>query len=116
MGTAAYQEQVAEINIGIYEETAAKWRLVLEREMELESARPLAKSEAVRRIMEQENPDTGKPHSATSAEKVVEADPEYADFLRTLRDVVIQKHAAAAAMEAARLRAKLAVALAGGVQ
>lgn len=105
---------LAEVSIALYEETAAKWRLCLEREMELESARPLVKSEAVRRIMETENPDTGKPHSATSAEKVVESDAEYAEFLRTLRGVVINKHEAAAATEAAKLRAKLALVLAGG--
>jgi hypothetical protein len=115
MGVTTYEREAAEV-IAEYEDKAALWRQHLEREMELEAARPIAKAAAVRRIMETENPDTGKPHSATSAEKVVESDAEYAEFLKTLRGVTLNKHAAYSAVVAANLRAELAIALAGGVR
>lgn len=84
------------------------------REMELEAARPVAKLEAIRRVMEGENPDTGKPHSFSSAEKAVETDAEYGTFLKTLRDVVLEKNLAWGKLEAACLRARLGIALVGG--
>lgn len=90
-----------------------RWAALVHREQELEAARPVAKLEAIRRIMGTENEDTGKPHSYSSAEKAVETDPEYSGYLKTVRDVVLEKNTTYAKLDAARLRAKLGVALAG---
>lgn len=105
----------AEGIIGDVEKHGERWAALAHREDELESRRPLAKVEAIRRIMGTDNPDTGKAHSASSAEKVVETDPEYFAFLQTQRDVTREKNEAWVWLEAARLRARLYVALAGGV-
>jgi hypothetical protein len=43
--------------------------------------KPVEKMAAIARIMTGSNPLTGKGHSASSAEAIVETDPEYAAFL-----------------------------------
>ena len=53
------------------------------------------------------NPLSGKPHSASSAEAVVETDPEYAAFLKRRRAAAVTKQVAYGRMESARLRAEL---------
>jgi hypothetical protein len=73
---------------------------------QLEDDRSLIKPEAIRRIME------SRGIAATPAEKIVEADPEYAAHRAKQRDAEVVKWAAAAQYEAAKLRAKLDVALA----
>lgn len=74
------------------------------REMELEAGRALAKAAAIRRIMDGEpNALTSKPHSASSAEAIVEADPQYAAYLAEQRDAVIAKITAQASYDAAVL-------------
>ena len=81
-------------------------------EMELEDGRPAQKSAAVRRLMGTDNPETSKPHSASSAEKIVETDAEYAAYRRTQYSAVVEKARAYGERDAALLRAKLTVALA----
>lgn len=73
---------------------------------ELEDERALIKPQAIRRLM-----DSGAASSATAAYKIVEADPEYAAHRRTQRDAEIEKWAAAASYESAKLTAALDVAL-----
>jgi hypothetical protein len=77
-------------------------------EMELEARKPSEKSDAVRRLIGSENPETGKAHSASSAEKIVETDRDYADFLATMRDAVAAKIVARAAYDAAVCAGRLA--------
>lgn len=77
------------------------------RESELEDERCFVKRDAIRRIMQQPNDETGKPHSASSAEKVVETDSEYAAFRKTQRDAVIATQLARGRFYAAKLRAEL---------
>ena len=80
-------------------------------EMDLEATRAVEKDAAIRRIMEQPNPlNNDKAHSATSAEKLVEGDAEYAAYLRHQRETVHQKNIAFTSMTGARLRAELAIA------
>lgn len=43
--------------------------------------RALEKRAAILRLMSSDNPLTGKPHSASSAEAIVESDAEYAAYL-----------------------------------
>ena len=79
------------------------------REQALEDDRPAAKSAATLRLIGTLNPETGKPHSASSAKDVVETDPEYAEYRRQQRAAVMATEMARGAYEAAKLRAKLAV-------
>lgn len=81
------------------------------RVQELEDERAIVKSQAVRRLMLTNNEDTGKQHSASSAEKIVEVDGEYAAHRKLQRDAEVEKQRAYAQYEAAKLRAKLAVVL-----
>jgi len=75
----------------------------------LEDGRALAKADAIRRLMEQPNAETGKMHSASSAEKIVESDAEYAAYRARQREVEVEKHRAWAAYEAAKLNAQLVI-------
>lgn len=79
-------------------------------EMEVEANRPEHKLAAIRRIMATENTLTGKPHSASSAEAIVETDPEYRAYLKAQSEVVVQKNHAYNLAIGARLRAQLAIA------
>jgi hypothetical protein len=83
----------------------------IERVMQLEDGRSLVKAEAIRRMVGTENPLNGKPHSASSAEAIVESDAEYASYRKQQRDAEVEKHRAYAAYEAAKLGARLAVEL-----
>lgn len=82
------------------------------RESELEDDRCFAKRDAIRRIMQLPNEETGKPHSASSAEKVVETDSEYAAFRKTQREAVVATQLARGRFYASRLRAELEIAVA----
>lgn len=75
-------------------------------EMELEDERSILKSYAVRRIMVRDS------LAATPAEKIVETDEEYAAHREKQHEAVVEKARAFGALDAAKLRAKLSVALA----
>lgn len=88
-------------------ETAATWVSdALNDIARLEDERALIKPEAIRRIME------SRGMAATPAEKIVEADPEYAAHRAKQRDAEVVKWAAVAKYEASKLTAKLDVSLA----
>jgi len=80
-------------------------------EQRLEDERCTAKRDAIVRIMQSENPLTGKAHSASSAEAVVETDAEYAAYRKSQRQAVLDTQCAFADYEAAKLTAQLEVAL-----
>lgn len=80
-------------------------------ELKLEAERPACKLAAIQRLMLELNTLTGGPHSATSAERIVETDPAYAAHLETQRQTVVGKNNAATVMESARLRAELLIAV-----
>lgn len=84
-------------------------------EMRLEDMRPLVKRAAVLRIMQTPNDLTGKPHSASSAEAIVESDAVYMQHREHQRAQVIEVQTKWAEYEAARLEASLAVELAGAL-
>ena len=71
------------------------------------------KAEAIGRLMNETNPQSreGKPHSASSAEAVVETDHEYKAYLVNARNIVHSKLRAQTAADSARLRAELHIAL-----
>lgn len=99
-------EQNARASIAAIE-TAATWVAdALNMVAQLEDERALIKPEAIRRIME------SRGLAATPAEKIVESDPEYAAHRAKQRDAEVIKWSAVAQYEAAKLRAKLDVALA----
>lgn len=82
------------------------------REMELEYLRSVRKIDAIRRIMDSgPNPASGKPHSFSSAEAIVETDAEYAAHLGVQRDVAQKRIIMRARAWAARQGAALATAL-----
>lgn len=85
------------------------------REMEVEDLRPLAKHDAIKRIMATTNELTGKPHSASSAEAIVESDADYKSYLSIKRETVAEKIRARATYDAAVARAALATGALAGV-
>lgn len=80
---------------------------------ELEDSRAEVKVNAIMRIMGNgENPLTKKPHSAASAEAIVETDAEYMALRKAQADAEIERWRALARYEASKLSARLAVDLA----
>lgn len=107
-------EQVAQLSIDEYDKAGADHARLCTRELELENDRPIIKRQAITRLMAQENPQTStaekpKMHSASSAEAIVEADPEYMAHLGAQRTVVFEKNMAYTRLTSARLRAELAI-------
>ena len=78
----------------------------------LANRRPLVKAGAIGRLMQATNANTGKLHSATSAEAVVELDDEFTRHREIEREAEVDRWRSLAAYEAAKLTAKLEVALA----
>ena len=85
-------------------------------EMELEEQRPALKRAAIARLMQTTNDLTGKPHSASSAEAIVETDTEYAAHRAKQIDAVCRKIEAKAIYESELIRAKLAAGREGACQ
>ncbi len=81
-------------------------------EQRLEDFRPEHKLAAIRRLMETANPANGKPHSASSAEAVVELDNEYALYRQRQRDAIQHTIKMRALYEAAKANAALHVGVA----
>lgn len=77
--------------------------------MELEDQRPLKKSEATTRIMGTPNPETNKPHSASSAKDVVESDDRYMEHRRLQYDAVVDEETARGKFKASVLRGAILV-------
>ena len=80
-------------------------------EMQIEDERPLAKLEAITRLMALPNALTGKPHSASSAEAIVETDAAYAAYLSAKRDAVVAKITAKVALDVVQLQVRAMIAL-----
>jgi hypothetical protein len=79
------------------------------RESELEDNRISVKMAAVERIMKSgDNPLTGKPHSFSSAEALVNTDADYSDYLGQCRDAVHARMIARGNYDAALATARLA--------
>jgi hypothetical protein len=77
----------------------------------LEDDRAKYKAEAIQRLMQTQNPLTGKLHSASSAEAVVETDELYASYRMMQREAEVERWRSLAAFSAAKLIARLNVAL-----
>lgn len=78
-------------------------------EMALEDTRINAKLAAIDRIMAAgDNQFTGKPHSFSSAENIVNTDEQYQSYLEQQRDAVRQRILARGVYEAAVASARLA--------
>ena len=110
MNTLAPREE-AVVAIATIDVTARDLAEAVRFEMQMETAKAIAKSAAVQRLMQVDNPETGKLHSASSAEKVVETDDEFATFRATQIRAVVTKYLALGRYESAKLSARLAVAL-----
>jgi hypothetical protein len=80
----------------------------VEDEMRLEDNRIAVKMAAISRIMTAgDNPLTGKPHSFSSAEALVNTDTEYSDYLSKLRDAARKRILARGDYEMQLLAAQL---------
>jgi hypothetical protein len=89
---------------------AAALAAAVRRESELEDNRTAVKMSAIERIMKRgDNPLTGKPHSFSSAEALVNTDIPYSDYLGQCRDAahdrIIARGNYDAALALARLQA-----------
>lgn len=96
---------------GLYD-AADRYADALNYVAQLEDERAKVKEAAILRLMQQPNPLTSTPekpklHSASSAEAVVEQDAEYAAHRAKQRAAEVDKWAALAGFDAARLRARL---------
>lgn len=97
----------AEQAIAAVEAAAGRLAEAIRTVQDLEDARCIEKSAAIRRLMQTMNDETNKLHSASSAEKVVESDAEYLAYRRRQADAEVEKHRAYGAYDAAKLRARL---------
>lgn len=92
----------------------AEFAREVQKEMQHEAGRAEVKAQAIRRLMDGDaNPLTGKPHSASSAEAIVETDPEYAAYLAAGREIVRRKMWAQTDAEVALETARMIRTLAG---
>ncbi len=86
----------------------AAYATAVENEMTLEDNRIGVKMAAVSRIMTAgDNPLTGKPHSFSSAEALVNTDAEYSDYLGKIREATKTRILARGTYEAALAAAQL---------
>ena len=83
----------------------------IKKEQELEDGRSIEKKAAIKRLMQETNDETLKPHSASSAEKIVETDYVYAQYRKVQSEHVLEVQRAWGAFHAAKLTAELEVAL-----
>jgi hypothetical protein len=89
--------------------TAAELAHAFVREMALEDTRITAKMEAIDRIMSAgDNKFTGKPHSFSSAEALVNTDIIYQDYLALQREAVRARIIARGVYDAAVVAGRLA--------
>lgn len=83
-------------------------------EASLTDRRPLVKHRAVLRLAASGvQPISAKPHSYSSAEAMVEEDPDFAEHIEMLREATQERANLQAEAWAAKLRAELAVRLVG---
>lgn len=102
--------------IGGYERAAADAATAVERELELLDRGPALRAQLVRALAGALNPATGRPHSATSADAAVDAEPQWLAHRSEVRQAVRARLQREAVREAAWLRARAAVGLADGAR
>lgn len=85
-----------------HRQAVARYTSAVRTRRTIEAQKPIAKREATKRLVGTENELTGKPHSASSAEAIVETDPQYATFLALYTDAVIEEIEAKEALYLAR--------------
>lgn len=95
--------------ITAYADAGQAWLRAWRQEAELSDQSGQEKMLAVSRLIGNDNPLTGKPHSASSAEAVVVTDAGYAAYLQQRRSATLERMAAETAMRAAYLRALYAI-------
>ena len=90
-------------------DVATEYAAAVAHEMKLEDERIGVKMAAIDRIMKSgDNALTGKPHSFSSAESVVNTDKEYAEYLSKQRDATMQKILLKTKMEVALCKLNVA--------
>ena len=96
--------------IGALEAAGKDYEAALIRENNLEAERTEWRTLAVQSLIGTDNPATGKPHSASSAEAAVGASAEYLARGAALAELVARRHLTGTLITAYRLRGELAIA------
>jgi predicted trehalose synthase len=81
----------ATTEIAQYRNATEDYAQAMARELEHTHQKPVEKTAAILRLLGSQNPLTGKPHSASSAETLVESEPGYAAFLAAYRQAVVDR-------------------------
>ena len=92
-------------------QAGAAYALRIAAEAALLREKPAAKAAAIGRLMATENGLTGRAHSCTSAEAIVEMDPAFHDFCRRITEATCEREMSRTELIAARLEAQLGLAL-----
>ncbi len=99
--------------IDTMEEMGRIWIEATDAEARADVARVTLRAELTDSLIGSDNPATGKPHSATSAEKAAEAAAEYMAAREAAREATKAARLAYVTFECAKLRARAAVATMG---
>lgn len=94
--------------VAAFEEADARHIEARVEEMKMEDERHTAKHAAVLRVLKEPNEATGKAHSATSAAESVTLDYGYRDYLKRLRDAVMESMRTKTARDVALARMNFA--------
>lgn len=98
-------------NVALIHKIALKVRefaAATKEEMELDHQRHVVKMQTIAKIVRSgDNPLTGKPHSFSSAELLVEQDPDYAQHMAKLREATEKRIIARGDYESALVEAQL---------
>lgn len=88
--------------------TARALAAATKEELELDHQRHVVKMQTIAKIVRSgDNPLTGKPHSFSSAELLVEQDPDYAQHMTKLREATEKRIIARGDYESALVEAQL---------
>ena len=107
--TRAQWIQAAEESLAAHKEMVAAFAAEIVREGNAEVERVEFRATAVESLLGTDNPATGKPHSASSADAAVSQSADYLGRVRHLSEVVADKEKARHLLTYYRLRAELAI-------
>lgn len=109
--TRAQWIEVAEQALDAHKELALEFAAEIVREGNAEVERVEFRATAVESLLGTDNPATGKPHSASSADAAVSQSADYLSRVRRLSEIVADKEKARHLLAYYRLRGELAIAV-----
>ena len=103
-------ETYRKVLLNSFDAATARLAEATKNEMSLEHGKPAAKMRAIARIIKAgDNALTGKPHSFSSAELLVEQDTKYSEYLADMRDAVENRILARGNYEASLIELQMEV-------